>query len=113
MTPLLISVMAFIGASALIGFLVFVFGGEGNSKTADRLDSLTGRRKKDDETTSILRRSAFERDKQSLLAFFTPNFPSLERIFQQADCNIRPSTLFGISLGLAAAGMTLSWLGGV
>ena len=47
------------------------------------------------------------------MAFFTPNFPSLEKIFQQADCNIRPSTLFGISVGLAAAGTTVSWMAGV
>jgi tight adherence protein B len=105
--------MAFVGASALIGFLMFVFGGEGGTKTAERLDSLTGRRKKDDEATSILRKSAFERDKKSLLEFFTPNIPSLERIFQQADCHIKPSTLFGISLLLAAAGTTMSWLAGV
>src|SRR5262245_51478933 len=113
MTPLIISVMAFVGASALIGFLMFVFGGDSASKTADRLDSLTGRRKKDDESASILRKSAFERDKKSLLEMFTPNIPSLDRIFQQADCHIKPSTLFGISLMLAAAGTTVSWLAGV
>src|SRR5436305_15258743 len=113
MTPLIICLMAFIGASALIGFLMFVFGGEGGSKTADRLDSLTGKRKKDDEATSILRKSAFERDKKSLLEMFTPNFPSLDKIFLQADCNIKPSTLFGIALMLAAAGTTLAWLAGV
>ena len=113
MTPLIISVMAFLGASALIGFLMFVFNGEGGTKTAERLDSITGRRKKEDEATSILRKSAFERDKQSLMAFFTPNFPSLDRVFQQADCNIKPSTLFGIGLGMAAVGTTLTWLAGV
>src|SRR5687768_11898575 len=113
MTPLLISVMAFLGAAALIGGLMFVFGGDGNSKTTERLETLTGKRRKDDEATSILRKSAFERDKKSLLEFFTPNFPSLERIFQQADCHIKPSTLFGISLLLAALGTTMSWLGGV
>src|SRR4051794_20804336 len=104
MTPLIISVMAFLGAAALIGFLMFIFGGEGGSKTAERLDSITGRRRKEDESTSILRKSAFERDKKSLLEMFTPNFPSIEKVFQQADANIKPSSLFGLSLLFAVLG---------
>lgn len=113
MTPLIITVMAFVGASALIGFLMFVFSGEGGTKAAERLDTLTGKRKRDDPNNSILRKSAIEGDKRSLLEAITPNFPSLEKIFQQADCHIKPSTLFGISMLLAVLGTTASWLAGV
>jgi tight adherence protein B len=109
----LITVLAFLGASALVGFFLFVFSGDGSSKATERLETLTGRRRKDDESASILRKSAFERDRKSLLEALTPSFPSLERIFLQADCHIRPSTLFGISLLLAAVGTTVSWLAGV
>jgi tight adherence protein B len=112
MTPLLISVLAFVAVSALIGVLAFVFGNDG-TKTAERLDTLTGRKKKDDEATTILKKTALERDKASLLEALTPNLPSLNKIITQADCHIRASTLFGIGLMLGLLGATASWLAGV
>jgi tight adherence protein B len=113
MTPVLISVLAFLGVSALIGVLMFVFGDSGSGRAVERLDTFTGKRRKDDESTNILRKSALEGDKRSLLEMLTPNFPSLQKIFVQADCNIAPSTLFGISLLLALLGTTGVWLAGV
>ena len=112
MTPLLISVLAFVAVSALIGFLVFTFGDKG-ARVDDRLDLLTGRKKKDDEATSILKQSALDRDKKSLLEMLTPNLPSLHKIMEQADCHIKPSTLFGIGLVLGLMGATASWMMGV
>src|SRR5580704_8296930 len=101
MTPLIICAMAFIGVSALIGMLAFVLAGDKGVKSQERLDTLTGKRKKDDPAGSILRKTAFEADKKSLLQLVTPNFPSLDKMFLQADCHIAPSTLFGVSLLLA------------
>ena len=112
MTPLLISVLAFVAVSALIGFLVFTFGDKG-ARVDDRLDLLTGRKKKDDEATSILKQSALDRDKKSLLEMLTPNLPSLHKIMEQADCHIKPSTLFGIGLVLGLMGASASWMMGV
>jgi tight adherence protein B len=112
MTPLFISILAFAGVSALIGLVAFVFN-DGGSKTVDRLDTLTGRKKKEDEATNILKKSARERDKQSLLEMLTPNLPSLHKIIVQADCHIKPSTLFGIGMVLGVLGSTASWLTGV
>src|SRR5437868_14376593 len=112
MTPLLISVLAFVAVSALIGFLVFTFGDK-STRVDDRLDLLTGRKKKDDEATSILKQSALERDKKSLLEMLTPNLPSLHKIMEQADCHIKPSTLFGIGVVLGLLGATASWMMGV
>src|SRR5450755_21571 len=97
MSPLLIYAMVFIGVSAIIGVLFFIFG-EGQAKTTERLDLLTGRRKKDDETTNILRKTAIDRDKKSLLAALTPHVPSLHKLIIQADANITPSTFMVISL---------------
>src|SRR6266576_2355797 len=99
MTPMMISVLAFAGVAAVVGLLAFVMG-EGGSKVTDRLDTLTGRKKKDDETTNILKKTAFDRDKKSLLEALTPNLPSLSKIIVQADVHIRASTLFGIGLVL-------------
>jgi len=112
MTPLLISVLAFVAVSALIGFLVFTFGDKG-ARVDDRLDLLTGRKKKDDEATSILKQSALDRDKKSLLEMLTPNLPSLHKIMEQADCHIKPSTLFGVGLVLGLMGASASWMMGV
>lgn len=112
MTPLVISVLAFIGVSALIGVVAFVFN-DNSANTADRLDTLIGKKKKDDESTNILKKSAFDRDKKSILEMFTPNMPSLQRIIVQADCHIRASTLFGVGILLGVIGTSASWAAGV
>jgi tight adherence protein B len=112
MTPVVISVMAFFGVAAVVGLVAFAFR-DNSQKAADRLDSLTGRRRKDDATMEILKKTAFERDKKSLLEMLTPNMPSLQKIFTQADCHINPSTLFGVGLVLGFLGATASWLAGV
>jgi tight adherence protein B len=113
MTPLIISVLAFLGVTALVGFLMFIFAGDENARTTERLETLTGKRRRDDEAAGILRNAAFERDKKSLLEMLTPQFPSLQKLFLQADCHIRPSTLFGVGLLLALLGTTCAWMAGV
>lgn len=113
MDPLMISVLAFVGVSALVGVVAFVFSEGGSRAATDRLDTFTGRKKRDDESTNILRKSALESDKKSLMAALTPNMPSLQKIIVQADAHIQASTLFGIGAGLAVFGATLSWLAGV
>jgi tight adherence protein B len=80
-------------------------------KTASRLDLLVGkRRREDDQAADILRRTAFENDTKSFLEVITPRFLSPQKLFEQADCHIKPSTLFGIGLLLAALGATVSLL---
>jgi tight adherence protein B len=112
MTPFIISVMAFVGVTAIVGLLAFVFQGE-NTKITERLETLTGRKKKEDEATTILKKTAFDRDKKSLLEALTPNLPSLAKIIMQADVHIKPSTLFGIGIVLGVLGSTASWMMGV
>ncbi len=113
MTPLLISVLAFLGVTAVVGLVMFVLAGNDGPRTADRLDTLTGKRKREDEVTSILRKTAFERDKRTFLEMFVPSFPSLQKLFQQADCHIKPNTLFGIGFLLALLGTTCGIMAGV
>src|SRR4051812_38998166 len=111
MSPLLISLVVFIGVQALIGVLLFVFN-DNSGKTAERLALLTGKKKKEDEATSILKKSAIERDKKSLLEAISPNVPSLQKLIEQADAHFKPSTLMGIGALLGAMGFTASWLMG-
>lgn len=112
MTPLLISVLVFIGVTAFLGVLAFVFS-DGGAKTAERLDTLTGKRRKDDETTTILKKTAFDRDRKSLVEMLTPNLPSLHKLIEQADAHIKPSTLFSIGAVLGVLGFSASWMAGV
>jgi tight adherence protein B len=112
MSPLLIYALVFIGVMSVIGVLYFMFG-EGNAKTGERLDMLTGKKKKADDATNILKKTAIERDKKSLLEALSPNVPSLQKLIIQADANIIPSTFMAISLILGVLGFTASWLAGV
>ena len=112
-STVIISMLVFLGVSTLIGLLAFVFR-DGPPKTATRLDMLIGkRRREDDQATDILRKTAFESDKKSLLEMITPKFVSLGKIFEQADCHIKPNTLTVIGVLLAGAGITAGWLGKV
>jgi tight adherence protein B len=110
MTPLMISLVAFVAVSAVVGLVAFVLKDFGSAKTAERLDALVGKGNVTDGATDILKKTAFEGDKKSFLEMITPNLPSVDKIFEQADCNIRPSTIFGLGLLLAVLGATGSWL---
>jgi tight adherence protein B len=112
MSPLVIYALVGIAVSAVIGVLFFVFG-EGQAKSAERLDLLTGRKKKDDEATTILRKTALERDKSSLLNALTPNMPSLTKLIVQANANITPSSFMMLTAIPGLLGFTASWLAGV
>jgi tight adherence protein B len=110
MTPMLISIVAFLAVSAIVGVVAFVLRDYGSTGAAERLDMLVGKGPKADPTADIIKKSAFENDKKSLLELITPNMPSLHKIFEQADCHIKASTLMGIGLLLGGLGATGSWL---
>jgi len=109
MTPLMISLMAFVAVSAVVGLVAYVFR-DTTSSSSERLDTLIGKRAKDDPGADILKKSAFESDKKSFLEAITPNLPSLQKICEQADSHIKISTLMGVGLVLALLGATGSWL---
>src|SRR5262249_41320249 len=81
------------------------------SKAAERLDTLIGRGGRKDSSTDLLLKQALQEvDKKNLLDALTPGFLNLQKTFEQADANIRPSALFGIAVALAMAGGMLSSL---
>ena len=118
MSPMLISMLVFLGVAGVVGLLAFVFREQGG-QTATRLDMLVGKRsRQDQQSADILRKTAFESDKKSLVEALTPKFLSPKKLFEQADCHIKPNTLMGIGLllsVLAATGTILAklpiWLG--
>jgi tight adherence protein B len=110
MTPTIISMLVFLGVFAVVGLLAFVFREQG-PQTSTRLDLLVGKRsRKDQQANDILRKSAFEHDKRSFLEAITPKFLSPQKLFEQAECHIKPGTLTGIGLLLAALGATATML---
>jgi tight adherence protein B len=109
MSPVLISILAFVGVAALVGMLAFVFRDQ-TPQTATRLDLLVGKRRREDEAADILRKKAFESDKRSLLQTITPRFLSPQKLFEQADCHIKPNTLAGIGIVLGVLGATATVL---
>src|SRR3954447_15640459 len=106
---LIIPIVSFLAVGGLVGVLAFVFR-DGGPNSGNRLDVLVGKKRKDDPQADILRKSAFESDKRSLLEMLTPKIPSLEKLFEQAEANIKPGALFVAAALLAAGGMTASWL---
>src|SRR5262245_56873369 len=110
LTPTLISMLVFLAVTAVIGLLAFVFRDSG-PQTATRLDLLVGKRsRQEQQAAAILRKTAFDSDKRSLLEMLTPKFLSPAKMCEQADCHIKPSTLTGIGLVLGALGATATML---
>jgi tight adherence protein B len=96
-----------VGGMVVLLFLAFNKGGE--EKAADRLDAIVGRNlRKDSNADLLLKQTLLNNDKKTLLDRLTPEFFNLTKMFEQADANIKPSALFGISVGLGAVGGALS-----
>src|SRR5437763_7809331 len=109
MNPMLIPFV--IGGLVLVAVALLFFalrkGEEG--KASERLDALVGRNvRKDSSADMLLKQALLDVDKKTLLDRMTPEFFNLTKMFEQADANIKPSALFGISCGLAVIGAALS-----
>jgi tight adherence protein B len=112
MNPILFPVLVGGLVIAMLVMLVIAFSRGEEGKAADRLDQLVGRNtRKDSSADMLLAQAMREVDKKTLLDRLTPEFFNLTKVFEQADCNIKPSALFGISVGLGVLGAALSiWL---
>lgn len=106
--PLIIGALV-IGA---VVTLYFAFSKNSNERAAERLDALVGRNVRTDSSADMLLKQALEEvDRKTLMDRLTPEAFNLTKMFEQADVNIKPSALFGISMGLAIFGGALGvWL---
>src|SRR5262245_10627836 len=112
MNPILFPVIIGVLVVVMIALLYMALRKDTADAAADRLDALVGRNiRKDSSADMLLKQAMQEADKKSLLDRMTPDFFNLTKTFEQADCNIKPSALFGISVGLAVLGSALCvWL---
>jgi len=103
--PLLIGGLVI--AAVMLLMVAFRKGSDG--RAADRLDQIVGRNvRKDSSADMLLKQALQEVDKKTFLDKMTPEFFNLTKMFEQADANIKPSALFGISCGLGVLGAALS-----
>lgn len=111
MSPLILAGVVFVVVTGGIGLLAFVLRDTETSKASARLDSLIGKGgRKDSGADMLLKEALKEVDRKTILDAITPEFLNMKKVFMQADANIRPSALFGISLGLALGGGMISSL---
>lgn len=112
MDPTLLAVLIGGLVVVMIVCLYLAFSKGGDEAVADRLDTLVGRNiRKESSADMLLKQVLQDQDRASLLDRLTPEMLSLNKWFEQADANIKPSALFGISIGLAVFGAVMSlWL---
>ncbi len=112
MNPMVIplSVGGLVVAAIVLLFAAFRRGADGVA--SDRLDALVGRNvRKDSSADMLLKRALQEVDRKTLMDRLTPEFFNLTKMFEQADANIKPSALFGISIALGVLGAAMGiWL---
>lgn len=114
MPPMVMMIVVFLLIIGVAGLALFLFRDSGGGgKTSTRLDIMVGKKKADSGTEMLLRQSASELDKAALLSILTSRIPNMDKLFEQADCHIKPSTLMGIGAVLAAVFMTLTWIRGL
>jgi tight adherence protein B len=112
MNPILIPIMIGGLAAATVALLYLAFRRGDEGRASERLDQLVGRSSRSESSADMLLKQALQEvDKTTLMDRIMPEFFNITKTFEQADCNIKPSALFGISLALAGAGAALSiWL---
>jgi tight adherence protein B len=112
MDPMLLAPLVGGLVMAMVVLLYFSLRKDSDGRASDRLDALVGRNlRKDSSADMLLKQAIQEADKQTLLDRLTPGFFNFTTVFEQADCNIKPSVLFGISLALSLFGSAVCvWL---
>jgi tight adherence protein B len=111
MDPVILAAIMFIVVTGGVGLLIFALRGGDQTKAEGRLDALIGRGgAKDSSTDLILKQALKEVDRKNLMDALTPAFLNLNKTFEQADANIKPSALVGLALALGLGGGMLSSL---
>jgi tight adherence protein B len=107
----MIMMMGVVITAAIVGVVFLVSRGQGSGKAASsRLDVLVGKKRTESSQELLLKQQAFDADKSKFIEFLSSKVPNLQAFFEQADANIKPSSLFLIGGILGVVGLTGSWL---
>jgi tight adherence protein B len=115
MSPLIISIVVFIGVSALVIGISFVMRGDKEAEVEDRLSVLTGGKKKKrantDQYAELL--STMRQDGTSTIERFISQYLNLRLMFEQADVALPVPQFLIICAILAAVGIVLPTAAGM
>jgi len=107
LTPLGITIAAFVGVTALVGCVMLLWRGEQDKDVEQRLDVLTGHGSSSAKK-ALLREGGVLADSldngSSFVQAMLSRFNRLRLLFEQADTTLTPSRFFLISSGLAVFG---------
>jgi tight adherence protein B len=97
--------------AAFAALLYFLRRGD-DDRASERLDLLVGRNtRKDSSSDLLLKQALLEVDKKNILDKLTPDGLRLGKMLEQADANVQPSALVGISLAAGFVGGLISgWM---
>lgn len=110
MTGMVLYIVIGLAVAAVVGVLAFVFMDTKGDRSAERLDTLVGKRRKESAAELLLKETAKESDKKNLLDALMPQLLSLNKIIDQADTNVKPSTLVGVGVATGVVTATLSFV---
>ena len=116
MSPLLISVAAFIGVACIVAAVTVMFRGDSGNKVEGRLDLLTGLSPAAQGKDGLLSASVLTQPLDAMPGVIDALLKRLgkaEKIFEQADTSLTPTKFFAISTGMGVAGMVLAVVGGI
>jgi tight adherence protein B len=108
MTPLLISIAAFLGVAALVGGVALLLRGPDASKLEDRLDVLAGHKHVSSSKDNPLRESLLAQlEAPNYFELLVKRVAKLSTLFEQADTRLTPSRFFAITAILGFVGFAL------
>ena len=118
MSPLLISIIAFVGVAALVGAVASLFAGESENKIEDRLQLLAGATGMSvGGKDGLLKQGSLLlaplNDAPNIFEAIIKRFARTRLLFEQADTSLTPSRFFAISGGLAVAAMAACVVSGL
>jgi len=113
MSPLVISIIAFVGVTGLIGTLALLVSRNGANEIEDRLDLLAGKKVKTSDSQSVsVTREVLKTDSLSGIAQLSyrlfQRFGNLKMLYVQADLSIRQEQFLALVLGAGAFGFLVS-----
>ena len=107
MSPLVITIAAFVGVTALVGGIAFLLRGSSDNALDERLNQFTGENGSRQKVTSLLRDGALAESLEGGKGFFEEllsRIGKLSLLFDQADTSLTASKFVFISAVMAGAG---------
>src|SRR5690349_8348777 len=108
MSPLVISIAAFLGVAGLIAAIAVLFSGDKSGAVEDRLAILAGKKAAPSEQISVSRELMMREGMTGLAGFMRSmfeRFSNLRLLFVQADLPMKPETFLALIMGMAIAGV--------